>query len=244
MARSEWFADWFDSPYYPILYNYRDEAEAEQFVRNLVRHLQPEPGSKILDLACGSGRHAIQLAAMGFQPVGLDLSPESIERAKAAAPPNASFQVADMRSFELPQRFDLILNLFTSFGYFDSEADNLRVMQRIRSHLVHDGRVVIDFLNAEKAISGLKPEEFVQRGEVQFHLRRAVEHGRVIKRIQVTDGDMHYEFQESVQLLTRDDFRQLAEQTGFTIVETWGDYEGHPFDAAESPRLILFLRPA
>ena len=85
MIDSDWFHDWFNSPYYHLLYRHRDEQEAAAFIERLIGHLQPPPGSRMLDVACGKGRHAVQLARHGFEVTGIDLSEESIAFAQQSA---------------------------------------------------------------------------------------------------------------------------------------------------------------
>src|SRR5690606_8758177 len=117
-AEHEWFKDWFNSPYYHLLYNHRDENEAIFFLDNLIAKLQPKPDARILDLACGRGRHAVYLRTKGFDVTGVDLSPENIRLAATTAGERLHFYVHDMRYLLLSNYFDLVLNLFTSFGYF------------------------------------------------------------------------------------------------------------------------------
>ena len=128
---NEWFAGWFDSPYYHLLYRHRDHEEAAAFIDALMQALQPKPDDHILDLACGAGRHSNYLANKGYTVTGLDLSKESIARAKANAADNVSFGVADMRQLDAKAEYDLVLNLFTSFGYFEDFDDNLRVLKGV-----------------------------------------------------------------------------------------------------------------
>lgn len=239
---AEWFATWFDSPYYPLLYNYRDEEEAARFVDQLMQTLALPAGQRVLDVGCGSGRHVHQLARMGYRATGIDLSPASIERARRDAPAGAHFQVADMRDFSLGERFDLVLNLFTSFGYFQSQAENLRVLERFHAHLQPGGQLVIDFLNAERVRSGLEPEQVQQRGAVRFAVQKRIEADCVVKNIEVEDNGERYHFRECVQLLEEADFDRLLQEAGFRRTALWGDYQGRPFDAATSPRLILFAQ--
>ncbi len=140
----EWYATWFDSPYYPILYRHRDEEEAQRFIDRLLVWLRPSPGARILDLACGKGRFAVYLAKKGFEVTGLDLSARSIREAQRQEGPNLSFYRHDMR---LPFRvnyYDYLFSFFTSFGYFPSEKDDLRTLKTVRSGLCKDGVFVLE----------------------------------------------------------------------------------------------------
>src|SRR5690606_21720625 len=121
----DWFESWFGSPYYHILYEHRDELEAQAFVEELINYLQPLPKSSMADIACGEGRYSIQLAEYGFDVVGIDLSHASIEKAKKHEKENLRFFVHDMRFPFYINYFDYVFNFFTSFGYFASQRDHL-----------------------------------------------------------------------------------------------------------------------
>jgi len=127
MTKADWFQSWFHSPYYELLYYKRDRAEAKQFIDALLAHLNPPTHASFLDLACGSGRHSVFLASKGFEVTGIDLSDELIEKAKANESGNLTFYVHDMRNEFRINYYNYTLNLFTSFGYFDSDHDNQRV---------------------------------------------------------------------------------------------------------------------
>jgi SAM-dependent methyltransferase len=129
-AAAEWFASWFDSPYYHQLYSHRDIGEAAAFLDALVDRLHPAPDAEILDLGCGAGRHARRLADHGFHVTGLDLSADSIRSATALAGGRVRFARHDMRVPFGIETYDCVLNLFTSFGYFDRAEDHLAVVSR------------------------------------------------------------------------------------------------------------------
>ena len=238
----EWFASWFDSRYYPILYQHRDYSEAEHFLRVLMGALQPPATARMLDLACGRGRHSVFLNRMGFDVTGVDLSPESISDAKAHENDRLHFHVRDMRlPFELGS-FDYVLNLFTSFGYFQDKQDNLKVLGNIRSALSPDGQLVLDFFNVETVIRNLVKSESKTLNGIQFNIRRAHQDGFILKDIEVVDGGRSFLFQERVQALSLEDFRQLTDDAGLEIEKTWGNYDGAPWLPGETPRLILFCQ--
>ena len=143
----EWFASWFDSEHYWKVYAQRDEYEAADFVSRLIGWLQPASGSSILDLACGFGRHSRHLASMGFEVSDLDLSAESINRAKQGECSNLRFNRQDMRQPFGTDAFHCVFNLFTSFGYFEDPAENLTVIQNVARSLKPSGHLVLDYLN-------------------------------------------------------------------------------------------------
>ena len=155
---SNWFETWFDSEYYHILYKDRDYSEAENFIDTLVDHLQPNKEHRFLDLACGKGRHSIHLNKLGLHVEGCDYSANSISHAQQFANNKLHFYEHDMRN-ELPEKYDYILNLFTSFGYFDSDEEHRATLQHIYDGLNTNGTFVFDFLNAQHVIENLVPQE-------------------------------------------------------------------------------------
>src|SRR5579872_2594668 len=120
----DWYKNWFDSPFYKILYQNRDEIEAQEFVETLLTYLQPQPGSAMLDIACGEGRFAKQLAEHGYDVTGIDISNESIEIAQAFESEYLHFFTHDMRFPFYINYFDYAFNFFTSFGYFTHDRDH------------------------------------------------------------------------------------------------------------------------
>ncbi|MDX2063411.1 MAG: class I SAM-dependent methyltransferase [Bacteroidia bacterium] len=246
---TEWFRTWFDTPYYALLYQRRGPEEAQAFLANLLRNLQLPVPSRVIDLACGSGRYSLELARLGHHVTGIDLSQRRIQQAIATAHDEAhalsgtvKFLVADMRQLGFNAEFDLALNLFTSLGYFRDLAENQQVLQRTAQALRPGGVLVIDFLNARHVTDTLVPQEVQQVGGVRFEIRRRIENGQVHKSIRVTDGETMQHFTEQVQLLTYRDFERLLKKAQLTLETAWGDYLGAPFNEERSERLILFAR--
>lgn len=241
-AENLWFAEWFDTKYYHTLYKHRDESEAERFMRNITDHLQLEKESHICDLACGKGRHAQFLNTLGYDVTGLDLSENSIRIATKSAGNRLSFDVHDMREVYKRNAFDAVFNLFTSFGYFDSQSDNLKVLTSIHEMLNDNGLLVIDFMNAEKVIKNLVSEEVKTIDGIEFHIKRSYDGGHIFKNIKFDDSGKHFDFTERVQALKRSDFEQLLFEAGFELIEMLGNYQLASFDDLTSDRLILIAR--
>ena len=172
MSKKDWFEDWFDTSYYHLLYQNRDEQEAERFIQNLMNFLNLPSESKLLDLACGKGRHAKFLSEFDHDVMGVDLSPNSIQRAGEFAHEKLRFQTHDMREVLKNEQFDVIFNLFTSFGYFDDESENKRMCDSISQMLVPGGRLLIDFMNATKVIENLVPAETKTIDGITFDITR------------------------------------------------------------------------
>ena len=237
--KSEWFEAWFNSPYYHILYDNRNDAEAEEFIHQLVNFLNLAKSSSVLDLACGDGRHCRVFANKGFDVTGIDLAPESIKVAKEKSGPHQRYGVADMRTFDLHKQFDLITNLFTSFGYFDSSIENAKVLGRIRKHLQPDGIFVLDFLNLTSLERTLVANEVIEKEGVRFNISRRIEGGQIIKNINFEENGNTHEFSEFVQALSIDELTSLFIDAGFKILATFGDYFLNTYSRAVSPRVIL-----
>lgn len=233
-----WYASWFNTPYYHILYKDRDHREAALFMNALTDYLQLEKNDKILDLACGRGRHSKYLYRHGFNVTGVDLSEESIEYAKEYERPGLHFEVHDM-CLPYPEKFDAVFNLFTSFGYFEKEEDNLRTIKAIKEELKPSGHAVIDFMNAKLAIENLVPRETKEIGGLVFHMERYVKKGFIFKDIQFEDRGREYFFTERVKALTLADFKEYFRLAGVRLRATFGDYQLNDFDENTSERLIL-----
>ena len=238
-----WFENWFGSPYYKILYQNRDEFEAQEFVETLLAYLQPQPGNTMLDIACGEGRFAKQLAEHGYDVTGIDISHSSIEKAKAFETDNLQFFVQDMRLPFYINYFDYAFNFFTSFGYFAHTRDHALAARSFAAALKEDGILVIDYLNAEHVIANIVPEETIQRGSYTFRISKKLERGHIIKEINFIDADKkprHYT--ESVAAFTFSDFIKMFRPAGMHLVSTFGDYMLGPFDPISSPRLIMIFK--
>jgi len=239
MNNKEWFAEWFDSPYYHVLYKDRNHEEAANFISKLMAYLSPETQVQILDLACGKGRHSVYLNQLGYHVKGVDLSVQSIGYAKQFENERLQFEVKDLRNLGFEQHFDIALNLFTSFGYFDSIEVNIEVLKGIHQSLQPKGKLLIDFFNAQKVIELLVPHELKTIDGIDFQITKKVENQSIIKDITFLDKGQTYQYQEKVQALSYADFIKMLAASGFDIKQTWGDYQLNGFDENISQRLII-----
>jgi len=235
---SEWFKDWFNSPYYHILYNHRDEIEANQFMDRLIGFLNPSSDARLLDLACGRGRHAIFLSKKGVDVTGVDLSKESIRHASAFESDQLHFYVHDMRNLLTTNYFDYVLNLFTSFGYFERSWENQRVVMNMARTLKPGGKLVLDFFNAEHLLDHQGSEEVKEVQGIQFSIRKEVKGERIIKSIQFEAEGKAFAFEEKVMLLKPADFEGYFMVAGLKVCNVFGNYKLDEFDPAHSDRLI------
>ena len=236
-----WFASWFDTPYYHILYKDRDYAEAQVFMDNITHYLNLPAEAKILDLACGKGRHSIYLNELGYDVTGADLSENSIAEASKNANEKLHFKVHDMR-MPFEQKFDAIFNLFTSFGYFENDADNLTTLKAIQESLTEYGFAVIDFMNVQKVIENLVPQEVKTVDGIDFHIKRYVKDDHIYKEIDFEDKGEKFHFTEKVQALTLQNFEEMMEEAGIYLLDTFGDYKLKKFFKNESERLIMVFK--
>ena len=237
----KWFQSWFDTPYYHILYKKRDQTEAQDFIRNLVAYLDINQSQSILDLACGKGRHSIFLNALGFRVQGIDLSKKSIAEASKSANERLRFAVHDMR-IPLGNKFDVVLNLFTSFGYFETIEDNYKVLETIKNALYDDGIGIIDFMNSPHVLQNLVPSNTTEIDGIQFDIKRNYSDGIITKSIAVTDGDSVLQFKERVRAFDLQDFMHMLSEVNLNFVECFGSYTLEPYNAETSKRLILIFK--
>ena len=243
MKQENWFEDWFGSPYYRILYQHRDDLEAQEFVASLMKYLQPLPDSRMVDIACGEGRFATELAARGYEVTGIDLSLPSIEHAKAHEHNKLHFYVHDMRFPFYINYFDYAFNFFTSFGYFKHSRDNQMAAKSFAACLKPGGILVIDYLNRDYVVSRLVAEETVSRGSYSFDITRRVDDNHIIKDIRFKDADgkdRHYT--ERVAAFGLSDFVKIFRKAGLSLIGTFGNYHLDVYHPLESPRLIMVFK--
>ncbi len=239
----DWFERWFGSPYYHILYTHRDHTEAQIFVQHLLQYLKPAKGSKMLDIACGEGRHSIQLAEQGFEVIGLDISAASISKAKSFANENATFYVHDMRYAFYINYFDFSFNFFTSFGYFNSFKDHLLAAQSFANGLKKGGKLVIDYINMLPAIEKMVANEIIDRPTMQFRIERKMEDKHFLKNIYFTDANgLERAYSERVAAFSLDEFIDLFHHVGLEFESVFGDYHLGNYDAKISPRMIMIFK--
>jgi cyclopropane fatty-acyl-phospholipid synthase-like methyltransferase len=237
----EWFATWFDSPYYHLLYRNRDFVEAEAFITRLLHQIQLPAQAQVLDLACGKGRHSIFLHRSGLKVLGIDLSKESIALAKKHEIQGLHFEVQDMRHFEAPS-CEAIFNLFTSFGYFDNVRDNKMVLAQVAIHLQEGGSFVLDYFNSVKVQAHMKPHYYMEIEGVEFNILKKVMDGKIIKSIHIKDGSNEFDFEEKVQLFSLSEIIEMITEAGMQVVNTFGDYLLNGFEAENSDRVIVIAR--
>lgn len=232
----EWFQKWFDENYL-LLYCHRDTSDAEEQVKLVLKTLEPEKGWKILDLGCGNGRHSRIFHRKGFSISGMDLSKELLEDGLAQVPDLDLFQ-GDMR--DIPGEYNLILSLFTSFGYFTNDEDNEEVIASIATSLTPGGWFWMDFLNPGYVEAHLIPRsERELSGGVLVTELRVIEDGFVKKEIHFTTENGRRDYCEQVKLYTAEQLDWFFRDNGIKPVGRFGSYTGEPWSDS-SPRTIIY----
>jgi len=231
---TEWFEQWFGEEYH-ALYPHRDDEDARRAVALIRSVVSWRPGDRILDLACGPGRHAAELDRLGGHVVGFDLSRAMLRRARERT--RARLVRGDMRA--LPFRdgsFALAVNLFTSFGYFLDDAEHRLVVRQVAAALAPGGHFVLDYLNAEQVRRTIQLSEQAKGRDVLVRRRIDSANRFVIKEIELRGRARS--FQERVRLYGADELAALCVDAGLRVVARFGDYDaGAP--GANTPRVIL-----
>ena len=238
---SEWFEQWFGEEYH-VLYPHRDEEEARRAVALVQRSAPWRAGERVLDLACGAGRHAAELERLGARVVGLDLSPSMLRRARQRA--RAPLVRGDMRALPFAAGgFAVAVNLFTSFGYFRDDAEHHLVVRQVAEALRSGGRFVIDYLNADHVRRTLRRKtEEINGAPTEVRVRRRFsEEGRyVVKEIEM--GAENRSFQERVRLFSPAELEGLLTGAGFRVDDAFGDYDGGPLDERSTRTILVGTR--
>lgn len=231
--------NWFNSDYYHILYKNRDKKEAEFFINNLIKKLKIKKKSKILDLACGVGRHSFYLNKKGMNVIGIDNSENNIKKAKKFENKFLKFKKKEMTE-DYGQEFDFIFNLFTSFGYIN-EKHNLNTFKSINNSLINHGILVIDYLNVFKLKEELVEKETKKIGNIIFNIKRCFKDNFIVKKIKIKDNNEIFYFEERVMELTKNDFQDYLKKFNFEILDVYGNYNLEKYHK-NSERLIMIIK--
>jgi len=241
-----WYEDFFDERYLAVAPN--DPERTTREVDFVVEQLALEAGAEVLDLACGHGRHSIELASRGFRLTGLDASEPSLARAREAAA-DAGVEVewvhADMRELDAVERYDAIVNLFTAFGYFEDEADDARVLTNVARALKPGGGFLIDTINQAALVGGFRPQAwqelddgtlFFENREYDLRTSRSKAHWLFVRQ----DGS-RAELRHSLRIYAYHELARLLEGAGLVVDGAWGGFDGAEL-TRETWRLILRAR--
>ena len=241
MKTRDWFTDWFNTPYYHILYKDRNDDEAQLFMKHITTFLNLPKKTHILDLPCGRGRHSVFLNSLGYKVTGGDLAANSIKLAKKFENKTLNFKVQDMR-VPFNSKYDAVFNLFTSFGYFKDDKEDILILNNIKQSLKKDGFFVFDFLNAEKVKLNIVAEEIKVVNSITFKIKREIKNGFILKHISFFADGKNHSYTEQVKYLDRDKMTTFFEKVGFNITNVFGDYNLNAYEAKTSDRLILIAK--
>lgn len=238
---AEWWRTWFGPAYLELYDEYLNERTPVE-VDQLEALLRLRPPLEVLDLGCGQGRHVIELARRGYRTTGLDLSPFLLgvarERASAAGV-TAVWIEGDMRQPPKGRAFELVLSLFTSFGYFDDDADNDLVLRAAAGVLVAGGRMVLEILNGDRAVKQFREREWFPVGQMTVFEERTIDpvRNRLAVRRTVVRGDDRETSFHSIRLYRGTEIDRRLRAAGFAEVSLYGDWDGRPV-SDESDRII------
>lgn len=246
MDNNKWYEKWFSNKTYLSLYSHRDEKDARDIINLIQRNIPLAIGSKILDVCCGFGRHSIELARRGYSVTGFDLSSFLISKAykdlKNVKEKNlkVEFLIKDMKDFSFSKSFDSAVNLFTSFGYFESDEENFRVFNNVEKSLKKGGYFVFDFINSEHLKKSLIPES-----------EDSIEGNRILQKRYLKDNFVYKDiftgddkFTERLKLYSDVEILDALKNFGFNVISIFGDYYGNDFDKSESSRIIVISQSA
>jgi len=246
-ADAEWFEDetvWRDL--YSFMFPETKFAAAGQEIDSVLQLAGVDAG-EALDLCCGPGRHTIELAKRGFKVTAVDRTEFLLDKARAnaaAAGVPVDFVLEDMRRFTRPQSFDLIINLFTSFGYFEDEADDLRVLQLARDNLKPGGAFVVEMVSKEWLAKSFQPtvstklpngDLLVQRHDVIDDWTRVQNEWTLVQDIHVRTIEFRH------RVYSGHEFKELLRAAELPDARVYGDLDGRPY-GLEVKRLVAVAR--
>jgi cyclopropane fatty-acyl-phospholipid synthase-like methyltransferase len=239
---AEWFEEWFNTEEYLNVYRHRNEADAEKLIDLILANVELKQNADVIDLACGTGRHSILFAEKGFNVTAVDLSENLLNVARKTAEYlgfNINFLNADLRNFCITSKFDLAVNLFTSFGYFESDDENFSLFFDASDLLKDNGYFVLDYLNAKYIRQNLVAySEDIIDGKKIIQERRIMGN-RIIKDITIAKNGSRKSFMESVRMYSDSELFTGLGKSGLKIFKIFGDFDGNKFDLNSSPRIII-----
>ena len=240
-----WYEKWFGEDYIDV-YKHRNEQEAHSFINTLENKSLLRPGYKVLDLCCGGGRYTIAVALKGYEVAGIDLSADLIHYAEQKAREKdvpIDFHIGDMRAIPYENHFNVVINMFTSFGYFDLDAEDGAVVRGVSDALKKNGWFVLDFMNKDQVLNQFNPYDEQIFGTVTLKQKRHYDKSskRIEKQITLVKNGISKEYIESVRLYSPRELEDLFRRYGLEPEYRFGNYEGSPF-RVDTPRFILIGR--
>jgi SAM-dependent methyltransferase len=243
---STWYVDFFRTDYLNVYGHLFTAERAEKEVAFAEKALQLKAGACLLDLCCGQGRHCLPFVMRGYQVTGLDLNPSYLELAREAAKAGKvklETIAADMRQIPFQSHFDAIVNMYSSFGYLESEAEDLKVLESVARALKPGGRLLLDMLNREWAVanyiqhdwhSGADGTLYVERRELDLASSRM----HVSFSIIAPGGGRRDSIGHHIRLYTLTETARLLERVGMRVSSVFGGFEGESY-AIDTRRMII-----
>lgn len=241
---SDWFKDWFDSSEYLDVYSHRDNTDAENLLALIRNNYSFKKGTKVLDAACGKGRFSNLFAKNGFDVTSFDLSMQLLKNAQRKSNQNnlnVKYFRSDIRNVPLKGSFNLVLNMFTSFGYFTNDNENFSFIRKAYKLLNEKGYFIFDYLNKDYVINNLSPLSNRTIGEKKIIEERKINHNRVEKKIIIESSSERKIFHESVLMYSPDEIIDGFNLCGLKVDKIFGDYIGSNFNSINSERLLIFF---
>jgi len=227
----------------PILFGRSRIAATNEEVERIVSLLGLQAGSTVCDLCCGVGRHSVELARRQFCVTGVDRNLDYIETARrrgAAMGVDIEFVHEDMRSFWRSDCFDAVINMFTSFGYFEEPSDDIRVVENVYKSLKHDGKFLMELMGKEILARTFRERDWVQEDDViVLEERKVIKNWSAIEnRWTVVKDGTHREYKFTHRLYSAVELSDVLKCCGFQRVDVCGDLAGAPYDE-KAVRLVL-----
>lgn len=242
---SPWFKKWFESPDYLTVYSHRDENDADRLTKLILDNVTLPPGSKILDAGCGAGRHVLKFSEAGFKTFGFDLSINLLKQAKQNLIKNGkevNLFRSDVREAYVKKEFNMVLNLFTSFGYFDSDEENFLFIKNAVNFLLPEGYYVLDYFNKDYLENNLVKESEREVGKYIVKEERKIVEDRIVKHIVIRYNGTKKEFKESVKIYEPSTLIEIFSESGYTLHKLFGNYDGDDFNGLKSERFIAIFK--
>jgi SAM-dependent methyltransferase len=245
----EWWKALFNSPIYFELYAAEDTKKAVEEVRDLLRLLALKPPARILDVPCGYGRHTLELARRGFTVTGVDASSVQLARAReqaARAKLTVDLREQDARALAFEGEFDLAINMFLSFGYFETDAEHLAMLEGIARALRPGGRFLMHLWNREYEIRYFDQYQVDRSGDAVEVEEWAFDHlrGRLNWKNTAFFPDGRREsWWHSIRAYTIVELRLLLERAGFRLDAAYGGLGGEPYSIESEESVLVAVRP-
>jgi SAM-dependent methyltransferase len=247
---AQWYREFFDDLYLRVYQPLEAPEQVRREVDFIVKALDLPAGAKVLDLCCGQGRHSLELARRGFQVVGVDLSEALLYAARKRAESeglSVTFLHCDMREIDFADEFDAVINMFTSFGYLESEAEDEKVLGKVAQALKSGGKFLLDVVNRDRLVRDFQAREWHAADEGWLVLEeRTFDHlsGRMETRwVCVARDGVRYERLSSVRLYTASELRTMLERAGLKVTNLFGDYDGSPYSWDSQHLIVVACKP-